>query len=1152
MWTCSFLLLLYIQSILCLTCNETEFECKISGQCIDKKHRCDGVTDCHAAEDEHDCPLVCNSEETLCNDKLICVDNKLLCDGYEDCHDGSDEKFCPPGATKYHTCEPDHFSCPGDHFCQPNIFLCDGHNDCENGEDELECTDGILQDNSACPAPNYKCSDAEETCIPARHFCDGEADCLDGSDEHDCGNKTHHLDCLAEGKYACHDEFGNAEVMCLDFTQLCDGKPQCPGNEDEGEFCKSEECNNYGCEHECVGTPKGAECLCRPGYKLSQDGKSCEDINECTQYGICDQECINTEGSYACSCLSGYSLQGKSHCQLVVGSPELLITSFSEYGGEIRSFNPITKESLLVVENLTVPVGVGYHDLFHALLYTDAHHDHPVVEYFSLVEEDKEISKVTVVETGLEMPEDLVVDSISNIIYFTDSIKGTVSACSFEYNCSVIQNNLDKPRGLALHSTKKYLYVTEYGKEPKIVRMSQDGSNSVNILSKKVSPYLSTPNCIFVDETIDRIFWADADLSTNSGTISSANLDGSDVRLVVKDYHHPFGVTVFEDRVYWTDWQYYVLKSANKFTGNDIRTEITSNKWQLNGIKLHITKSVEEIEAQEDPCEDHDCSDLCLPSGDNKFTCACPEDMYPGIGGKSCQNYPYAHEMKLYISSESKILSLSPQKLGLIQMETVGFESGQVRMVSTETFGGNLVAATSNEDFVIVDTKWEKSNVIATNIKTDSISYDHFNNNIFWVDTATKSLKVMSESTKAVKTIVNCTQPKALHYVHSKHRLAYIDGANLLETDMNGNEIYLLATHLPEETRGLVYVEKDGAYYFADKHFIYRYGQNEGTYSDVARVKSAPVSLVKQNGYLYWTLEQSNELYWLDSNAEMPKVFSLTLRDLNIGNLHLSASSNLVDHSLGACSTKFCSDICMVSSQNIAYCECGDGRTIIQDNLLNTCKVKESDVSPKKIESTLYTLSNEYIGLIVCMIVGLVLTIVLMCGCCFIKKKTAPLEFLNRSFGRSSNQSVQEMSPVAHYKNGTLNEIYNPGYYSVSLASCPPLATSQSNAPGSVPGLSVSFQAEQEKKGIIPSIIRSIRKIRDPKMSTLDLGANVSTSYESLSSVKSSSTPNSRKRKMETIEEIDSACSMHSGGENSMEDDDFYVSSDTVQLVSKY
>ena len=180
-------------------------------------------------------------------------------------------------------------------------------------------------------------------------------------------------------------------------------------------------------------------------------------------------------------------------------------------------------------------------------------------------------------------------------------------------------------------------------------------------------------------------------------------------------------------------------------------------------------------------------------------------------------------------------MSLSPQKLGTIQLETVGFEAGDVKVVSTETFGGNLVAATSNQDFVIVDTKWQKSNVIATNIKADSISYDHFNFNIFWVDTDTKSLKVMSESTKAVKTIVNCTQPKALHYVHSKHRLAYIDDTNLLETDMNGNEIYLLTTHLPEDTRGLVYVELDQAYYFADKHFIYRYGHNEATYSDVAR-----------------------------------------------------------------------------------------------------------------------------------------------------------------------------------------------------------------------------------------------------------------------------------------------------------------------------
>ena len=51
------------------------------------------------------------------------------------------------------------------------------------------------------------------------------------------------------------------------------------------------------------------------------------------------------------------------------------------------------------------------------------------------------------------------------------------------------------------------------------------------------------------------------------------------------------------------------------------------------------------------------------------------------------------------------------------------------------------------------------------------------------------------------------------------------------------------------------------------------------------------------------------------------------------------------------------------------------------------------------------------------------------------------------------------MSPVGSSKNGTLNEMYNPSYYSISLASCPPIATS--HTPVSAPTFSASFQTEQ-------------------------------------------------------------------------------------------
>lgn len=35
-------------------------------------------------------------------------------------------------------------------------------------------------------------------------------------------------------------------------------------------------CANKGCDHICTNTPKGAKCLCKEGYELDSDGKTCK------------------------------------------------------------------------------------------------------------------------------------------------------------------------------------------------------------------------------------------------------------------------------------------------------------------------------------------------------------------------------------------------------------------------------------------------------------------------------------------------------------------------------------------------------------------------------------------------------------------------------------------------------------------------------------------------------------------------------------------------------------------------------------------------------------------------------------------------------------------------------------------------------------
>merc|ERR1712142_1345856 len=220
----------------------------------------------------------------------------------------------------------------------------------------------------------------------------------------------------------------------------------------------------------------------------------------------------------------------------------------------------------------------------------------------------------------------------------------------------------------------------------------------------------------------------------------------------------------------------------------------------------------------------------------------------------------------------------------------------------------------------------------------------------------------------------------------------------------------------------------------------------------------------------------------------------------NIGNnpIYLSASQKQTDYSMGACSNKYCSDICIVNEENVGHCICGNGRSIVEDLLWSTCQSVD-DVIAVKSNSP-----SEHIGLIVATLafMALLVILVLMAAFCCKRKNNKRFEFINRSFGFSPRNSGRDR--------------------------------------------------DQEKFGLLPRIVRSLTKFRDPKMTSVDLGDNnMSFSYESLVCAKGSSSPNSDKRKIEVTDEGDSACSLHSGGHTSMEDD-VSLNSDTVQLLCKY
>ena len=105
------------------------------------------------------------------------------------------------------------------------------------------------------------------------------------------------------------------------------------------------------------------------------------------------------------------------------------------------------------------------------------------------------------------------------------------------------------------------MYWTVGGASPQIERAHMDGTNRTVIVTG-----LKRPNGLTIDFKERLLYWVDAE----NNLIECANLDGTNRNAVVRMPRHdtkPYGLTLFEDFIYWSDWMLSSIERANKTTG---------------------------------------------------------------------------------------------------------------------------------------------------------------------------------------------------------------------------------------------------------------------------------------------------------------------------------------------------------------------------------------------------------------------------------------------------------------------------------------------------------------------------------------------------------------------------------------------------------
>lgn len=379
-------------------------------------------------------------------------------------------------------------------------------------------------------------------------------------------------------------------------------------------------------------------------------------------------------------------------------------------------------------------------------------------------------NQTQIIQSNLISPAGLAFDWITDKIYYTDMGTNRIEVATIDgrLRTMLIWQGIEKPRDIVVNPIEGLMFWCDWGSKPLIEVANMDGSERKVLVSK----HLRFPNGLAYDYSGNRLYFVDSGMKT----MVSVNSDGSARRTIIDEGEglvHPFGIDVYDQKVFWTDMKTLNVESANKNSGKDRQILIANVSDLMDICVFHRDrKSISNLCS----VSNGGCSHLCLLNP-NGYRCACPIGVRLSRDGRTCNDGPINF---IIFARRTDIRQISLDNDYLVDVVLPLPSMTTVMTVDVDSVTGDIYWSDTAEDIIMKSTSdgIYYSKIIGDSLgNVESLVVDSIGRKIYFTDSGRLTVEVaeLNGTNRAALIYTDLEAPRGIAIDYTEGLLFWTD-----------------------------------------------------------------------------------------------------------------------------------------------------------------------------------------------------------------------------------------------------------------------------------------------------------------------------------------------------------------------------------------